>query len=212
MAVAHSVSVIGWLAAKAAKWFAHQLALLGIDVVSGGGDCGIMKAVCEGAVEAETEARSIGCTMKFPTQDNSAAIHKLWESWDWGTRLRLFGTLGNVYVCKKFGIGTLLEVLIIAQQLQFFLKTGYLPEHAGLYMHNLSVQHGWKPHIILVGRWWELFIKLLRVMAIDMKTISEEDLAMFEFAKDERAALVMVVRYHEEWRAHMISKGLEPKN
>lgn len=198
---------------RGAKLLALKLAELGIDVVTGGGDIGMMKAASEGAAAARTEARSIGCVMKFPTQSNSKALHKFFESRNWATRLRMFGTLGNVFICLKFGIGTLLELFFIAQQLQFLHKTnGYRKEHAGLYMDNLSVQHGWKPHIILVGRWYRLLFSLLKLMCRKMKTITEQDLAMFEFAPNEVVALRMAARYHTEWQQHMDHKKLPRKN
>jgi uncharacterized protein (TIGR00730 family) len=97
---------------------AYQLALLGIDVVTGGGP-GLMEAANKGAKEVGKKSRSIGLSIILPFEAGANEhLDIKREHRRFSTRLDDFMRTAHAVIVTEGGIGTLLELFYTWQLIQ----------------------------------------------------------------------------------------------
>jgi uncharacterized protein (TIGR00730 family) len=137
---------------------AYQLALRGIDIVTGGGQ-GLMGAANRGAKQAGQKARSIGLAVQLPSEPHPndhldvKKQHKRFSS-----RLDEFMRLSHAIIVTPGGIGTLLELFYTWQLIQ--------------------VKHVESKPLILLGGgdMWRDLLKWMQTWPLAQKLVSPPDL------------------------------------
>lgn len=99
---------------------AHDLALLGCRIVTGGGP-GLMQAANEGAYQADpaNKAGSVGIRVDLPFEQNANSfVGEAYAHKTFFTRLHHFMLVSDAFIVMPGGIGSLLEAAMVWQLLQ----------------------------------------------------------------------------------------------
>ncbi|MEZ4220384.1 MAG: LOG family protein [Polyangiaceae bacterium] len=102
------------------KELARRLALLGVDIVTGGGP-GLMQAANEGENlgDPENRTRSYGIRVELPfEQGANPFVEKVYTHRTFYSRLAQFMRLSSAFVIVRGGVGTTLETMMVWQLLQ----------------------------------------------------------------------------------------------
>lgn len=194
-----------------ARALAKTLAMNDIDIVTGGGP-GIMEAANRGAHEAKSRSRSIGNALRLPLEQGSNGyVGHEFVTENFALRLLVFGALVTQHICIDGGIGTSLESSYFTQHSQIQTQMGMLNVHRQLFPLHPSVETGYVPKILYVGKGF----KWVDFMLTEMNksgTAPSGELGFLQKATDHDSAVTKVLEEQLSWRAHLISNGIIPLN
>jgi len=167
------------------KRVAGELAVLGCDIVTGGGP-GLMQAANEGADAANASARvqNLGIRVHLPfEQEVNPFVEQAFEHQSFFTRLHHFVLVSDAFVVTPGGIGTVLEAMMIWQLLQ--------------------VRHLYDVPLIFVGPMWrELVEWATRVMLRPgFELASAVDMSIPQCVDTGDEAIAIVRARHAAWAA-----------
>ncbi|MBP6217961.1 MAG: LOG family protein [Oligoflexales bacterium] len=150
---------------------AKQLALKGVDIVTGGGP-GLMDAANKGAKDGGTLARSIGLPIELPFEvDANLHLDVKRQHRRFSSRLDEFMRISHAVVVTPGGIGTLLELFYTWQLIQ--------------------VKHIRPRPILLLGgeKMWPDLMKWIKKWPLEMNLLSEKDMENIVFCKSVNQAI-----------------------
>jgi uncharacterized protein (TIGR00730 family) len=137
---------------------AYQLAMRGVDIVTGGGP-GLMQAANKGAKDGGKQSRSIGLSITLPFEsDTNSHLDVKRNHRRFSSRLDEFMRISHAVVVTPGGIGTLLELLYTWQLIQ--------------------VDHIKSRPILLLGggKMWEELLAWMRKWPLTMNLLGEKDM------------------------------------
>jgi uncharacterized protein (TIGR00730 family) len=166
------------------KHLARELAIMGCEVVTGGGP-GLMQAANEGAASAGSgsDHRSIGVRIQLAfEQHTNPFVGQAYEHGTFFSRLHHFVLLSHAFVVVPGGIGTTLEALMVWQLLQV----------RGLYGTPL----------IMIGRMWTDLIEWAKAHMLGSASplASPVDLTIPRCVGSIDEALAIIREYHAHWQ------------
>jgi predicted Rossmann-fold nucleotide-binding protein len=173
----------GTLAYEHVKNLAQELAVMGCEVVTGGGP-GLMQAANEGvaAVAQEDRQRSIGLRIQLDfEQHTNPFVGQAYEHRTFFSRLHHFVLLSHTFVVVPGGIGTTLEALMIWQLLQ--------------------VRRLYGTPLIMIGRMWPEFVQWAKdhMLGVEPHLADPVDFAIPRCVADVDEALAIIREYHGQW-------------
>ncbi len=194
-----------------ARALAKTLASNDIDVVTGGGP-GIMEAANRGAQEARSRGRSIGNALRLPLEQgsNSYVGHEFVTE-NFALRLLVFGSLVTQHICIDGGVGTALEFLFFAQHSQIQTQMGMLNVRRQLFPLHPSVEIGYIPKVLTVGKGFEWVDKMLAEMD-ESGTAPSGELNFIEKTPTLQSAIDTVLKERDLWREHLLAQHISPLN
>ena len=164
------------------KRLAAAFAVLGCDIVTGGGP-GLMQAANEGSANAGVSG-SMGIRVELPfEQDVNPFVEQAFEHQTFFTRLHHFVIASDAFVVVPGGIGTVLEMLMIWQLLQ--------------------VRHVENVPLILVGRMWKGLVEWATTSMLDprLALANPEDLKIPRCVDTADEAIAVLRDVHTKWKA-----------
>jgi len=164
------------------KRAAKALAVMGCDIITGGGP-GLMQAANEGAASAPARSRSYGIRVALPFEQNvNAFVSKAFEHRTFFTRLHQFVIASDAFIVAPGGVGTVLEMIMIWQLLQVRHVQRNTP-------------------LILVGKMWPGLIAWAKssMLAVNPPLASREDMAIPVCVPDADKAIALVRKHHRTW-------------
>ena len=170
----------------------HELARLGIDIVTGGGP-GLMEAANAGAVEGQIEshARSFGLAIHLPTEEQANPfVDKVFRHRTFFSRLHHFVRLSSAFIVMPGGIGTALELFMVWQLLQ--------------------VKHMKEHPLILVGTMWPGLIEWIRETMVKRGLCSPSDLDVVKVVATSEEAIAIIRESYEKFKATSEQPDAEP--
>jgi uncharacterized protein (TIGR00730 family) len=170
----------GTFAYDETKRVASALAVLGCDIITGGGP-GLMQAANEGAAAAGGQARSVGIRVDLPfEQEVNSFVGMAFEHRTFFTRLHQFVLTSDAFVVAPGGIGTVLEMMMIWQLLQ----VGHLDAP-----------------LVLVGRMWPGLIEWARasMLSTDLALASPEDMSIPRCVSSGDEAIAVLREHRDRW-------------
>lgn len=168
----------GTIAYDETKRAAQALAVLGCDIITGGGP-GLMQAANEG-VDAADGSRSVGIRVGLPfEQEVNPFVGVAFEHRTFFTRLHHFVLASDAFIVAPGGIGTVLETMMIWQLLQ---------------VHHLN-----QTPLILVGKLWPGLIEWVRSSMLSFETplINGEDVDIPICVSSADEAIAIIRRHRE---------------
>ncbi len=172
---------------------ARNLAMDGIDIVTGGGP-GLMEAANRGVREAHNEAsRSYGVTIELPRVQEVANKHLDIKSSHkrFSSRLDEFMRLTHAVIVAPGGIGTLLEMMYVWQLLQ----VGLIEE---------------RPVVLLDRAQWGGLIDYIQETMVQRGFVSPEDMDHVHLVDTPDEALQIVRKAHQEFLKTRAQSGTAP--
>src|ERR1044072_2078775 len=171
----------GTVAYDETKRAAHALALMGCDIITGGGP-GLMQAV-NACVGAAGDSKSMGIRVDLPfEQEVNPFVELAYEHKTFFTRLHHFVLASDAFIVAPGGIGTVLETMMIWQLLQ--------------------VRHLERMPLIMVGRMWPGLIEWVRDAMLSFETPlidpADVDIPVCVANSDEAIA---IIRDHRKTQA-----------
>ena len=166
---------------KDAYNLAKELALLKMDVITGGGP-GIMEAASTGHkdADADDDVHSIGLNIRLPMEQEANPGLEMLQNHDrFSTRLDEFMLLSNIIVVMPGGIGTALEFFYTWQLLQ--------------------VKHVCRMPIILVGDMWKNLIQWVIDNPLKNGYMSAKDLEFVVLVDNGEEALKVIKKAKEHF-------------
>ncbi|MBI2602995.1 MAG: LOG family protein [Deltaproteobacteria bacterium] len=150
---------------KDAYELAYQLAMRGVDIVTGGGP-GLMDAANKGAKEGGQHSRSIGLPIALPFEvGTNAHLDVKREHRRFSSRLDEFMRISHAVVVTPGGIGTLLEFIYTWQLMQ----VKHIPA---------------RPILLLGGdKMWPDFLHWMKKWSLAQKLMNKEDFTNISFCK-----------------------------
>jgi len=164
------------------KRLAAAFAVLGCDIVTGGGP-GLMQAANEGSANAGVSG-SMGIRVELPfEQEVNPFVEQAFEHQTFFTRLQHFVIASDAFVVVPGGIGTVLEMLMIWQLLQ--------------------VRHVDNVPLVLVGRMWKGLVEWAAASMLDPRLVlaNPEDLKIPLCVDTADEAIAVIRDVHEKWKA-----------
>ncbi len=166
-----------------AKHMAEALAVMGCDIVTGGGP-GLMQAANEGAeaANAPERAQSIGIRVKLPfEQEVNPFVEEAFEHQTFFTRLHHFVLLSDAFIVVPGGIGTVLESTMIWQLLQ--------------------VRHLHDTPLIFTGPMWRGLVNWATQMMLrpGFELANAEDMKIPRCVDTADEAIAIVREHHAHW-------------
>lgn len=161
---------------------AKMIGKKGYDIITGGGP-GLMEAANYGhsAGDVKKVAESIGLRIELAFEQTVNDYVELKKNFNrFAERLETFTRLSNVFIISPGGVGTMLEFFYTWQLVQV-KKMEYKP-------------------IILIGTMWERLIYWVIDYALKDKLISSSDFEYIYIAKDNKEAMKMIDRFHEQYK------------
>ncbi len=162
---------------------AFQLAMRGVDIVTGGGP-GLMNAANKGAKDGGQKSRSFGLPISLPFEsDANQHLDVKREHRRFSSRLDEFMRISHAVVVTPGGIGTILELFYTWQLLQ--------------------VQHITPRPIILMGgeKMWPELLDWLHKWPLKMGLMAESDFNNISFCKTIEDVIAVlepeIKRFHE---------------
>jgi uncharacterized protein (TIGR00730 family) len=165
------------------KRLAAAFAVLGCDIVTGGGP-GLMQAANEGSANAGVSG-SMGIRVELPfEQEVNPFVEQAFEHQTFFTRLQHFVIASDAFVVVPGGIGTVLEMLMIWQLLQ--------------------VRHVENVPLILVGRMWKGLVEWATTSMLDprLALANPEDLKIPRCVDTADEAIAVLRDVHAKWKAN----------
>jgi len=165
------------------KRMAEGLAVMGCDIVTGGGP-GLMQAANEGATSAGAEERSqsIGIRVELPfEQEVNPFVEQAFEHQSFFTRLHQFVLMSDAYIVAPGGIGTVLESMMIWQLLQ--------------------VRHLHDTPLIFAGPMWKGLVDWAEQMMLrpGFELANPEDMSIPLCVNSADEAIAIVREHHARW-------------
>jgi uncharacterized protein (TIGR00730 family) len=173
---------------------AKTLAMLGIDIVTGGGP-GLMDAANHGEKDAHANGvLSIGLPIALPDRPEPANKHLDIKSEHsrFSTRLDEFMRLSHAVIVAPGGIGTLLELAYSWQLIQVHL------------LHP-------RPIVLLGREFWGGLLHWMQEQQVSRGFVSPPDMAVVHFADTEAEVLELICPALEQFRAERQQAGDRPK-
>ena len=170
----------------------HELARLGVDIVTGGGP-GLMEAANAGAVEGQIESRSrsFGLAIHLPTEEQANPfVDKVFRHRTFFSRLHHFVRLSSAFIVMPGGIGTALELFMVWQLLQ--------------------VKHMKETPLILVGTMWPGLIDWIRETMVKRGLCSPTDLEVVKVVASSEEAISIIRASFEKFKATGEQPDAEP--
>ncbi len=173
----------GTFAYEQVKLLARELAVMGCEIVTGGGP-GLMQAANEGALAAGAgdQSRSIGVRIQLEfEQHTNPFVGEAFEHRTFFSRLHHFVLLSHAFVVVPGGIGTTLEALMIWQLLQ--------------------VRKLYGTPLIMVGRMWPEFVQWAKshMLGVQPHLADPVDLAIPRCVATVDEAVAIIREYHAQW-------------
>lgn len=156
------------------KKLSHDLAHLGVDIVTGGGP-GLMEAANAGAVEGQRHkrSRSFGLAIHLEAEEGvNTFVDKVYKHRTFFSRLHHFVRLSSAYIVMPGGIGTCLELYMIWQLLQ--------------------VKHIKQHPLILVGNMWYGLIEWMKENMEDRHLVSPLDMSIVTVVSSGAEAIPLI--------------------
>lgn len=166
----------------AVKELSKQLALMGVDIVTGGGP-GLMEAANAGAVEGqgESRSRSFGLPIHLPTEEAANPfVDSVFKHRTFFSRLHHFVRLSSAYIVVPGGIGTCLEAFMVWQLLQ--------------------VRHIAQHPLIFVGPMWHGLIVWMRETMESRGLVSPPDMDIVRVVDTAEEAIPLIREAYESFR------------
>jgi uncharacterized protein (TIGR00730 family) len=160
----------------------HDLAKMGVDIVTGGGP-GLMEAANSGAIEGQIEshARSFGLAIHLPTEEAANPfVDKVFRHRTFFSRLHHFVRLSSAFIVMPGGIGTALELFMVWQLLQ--------------------VKHMKEHPLILVGTMWPGLIDWIRATMVERGLCSPTDLDVVKVVASSEEAIPIIRDSYERFK------------
>lgn len=186
------VTIFGSSRVKDNDWeyrLVYELAKLiakeGLDIVTGGGP-GLMHAAVKGhhdgrGKENHHDVHSVGLMINLPSKKRERYHLDIINDFDrFSDRLDKFMELSNLVVVAPGGIGTMLELFYTWQLMQ--------------------VKHICETPIILLGDRWDDLLGWMRNNLLKKKFIREDDFNFIFTANDEKEAMKIIVKVHEDFQ------------
>jgi len=161
----------------------HELARMGVDIVTGGGP-GLMEAANSGAIEGQVEskARSFGLAIHLPTEESANPfVDKVFRHRTFFSRLHHFVRLSSAFIVMPGGIGTALELFMVWQLLQ--------------------VKHMKEHPLILVGTMWPGLIDWMRATMIERGLASAPDMDVVHLVSSGAEAVPIIRESFEKFKS-----------
>ena len=173
----------GTFAYDEVKRVASALAVMGCDIITGGGP-GLMQAANEGAFAANAPERdrSVGIRVDLPfEQEVNPFVREAFEHKTFFTRLHQFVLMSNAYIVTPGGIGTVLELMLIWQLLQ--------------------VKHVHDAPLILVGKMWTGLVDWAKAQLLrpELPLASPEDMGIPHCVETADEAIALIREHHARW-------------
>jgi uncharacterized protein (TIGR00730 family) len=162
---------------------ARQLAVMGIDIVTGGGP-GLMEAANRAVQDAKVRrVRSIGLPLDIPGLMEVANPHLDIKSMHrrFSSRLDEFMRLSDGVIVAPGGIGTLLELFYVWQLLQLSMVSP-------------------RPVVLLGRDYWGGLIRWMEGVVLDHKLISPPDMSYIRIVDTPEEAVQAIVPAFEEFK------------
>jgi uncharacterized protein (TIGR00730 family) len=164
------------------KKLSHDLAKMGVDIVTGGGP-GLMEAANAGAMEGKGEtgkAFSYGLAIHLPTEETANPfVDKVFRHRTFFSRLHHFIRLSSAFIVMPGGIGTALELFMVWQLLQ--------------------VKHMKEHPLILVGTMWPGLIDWLQGTMLERGLVSAPDFDVIKVVGSSDEAIPIIRDSYERW-------------
>lgn len=173
---------LGSDAYKQVKQLAMGLAILGCDIVTGGGP-GLMQAANEGAKEvgAEQRIKSVGIRVDLPFEQKvNPFVEDSYEHETFFSRLHHFTLASDAFIIVPGGIGTTLEATMVWQLIQ----VGHIKKDTPL---------------IFIGKMWADFLGWSRTHFLSNKLVNSEDLDIPYCVNTAEEAIDILKKYHQNW-------------
>jgi uncharacterized protein (TIGR00730 family) len=172
----------GTVAYDETKRAAKELALMGCDIITGGGP-GLMQAANEGVKDAG-ENKSLGIRVDLPfEQEVNPFVELAFEHRTFFTRLHHFVLASDAFIVAPGGIGTVLETMMIWQLLQ--------------------VRHLDQTPLILVGELWPGLVEWVREKMLSFETplIDAKDVDIPICVANANEAIAIIRDHRDRWTA-----------
>lgn len=164
------------------KKLSHELARLGIDIVTGGGP-GLMEAANSGAVEGQIDSRSrsFGLPIHLPSEEQANPfVDQIFRHRTFFSRLHHFVRLSSAYIVMPGGIGTALETFLIWQLLQ--------------------VKHIKQHPLILVGTMWDGLVEWMQQTMVEHGLVSPGDMEIVRIVASADEAIPVITEAYEQFK------------
>lgn len=171
------------------KKLSHDLAHLGVDIVTGGGP-GLMEAANAGAVEGQRHkrSRSFGLAIHLDAEEGlNPFVDKVYKHRTFFSRLHHFVRLSSAYIVMPGGIGTCLELYMIWQLLQ--------------------VKHIKRHPLILVGNMWYGLIEWMKENMEQRSLVSPLDMSIVTVVSSGSEAIPLIASALETFREGKANGG-----
>lgn len=168
------------------RTLSRDLAMMGIDIVTGGGP-GLMEAANSGARDGQLEshARSFGLAIHLPTEEEANPfVDKVFRHRTFFSRLHHFVRLSSAFIVMPGGIGTALELFMVWQLLQ--------------------VKHMNEHPLILVGTMWPGLIDWIRGTMIERGLVSSPDLDVVKVVGSSHEAVPLIAEAYERFKQERV--------
>lgn len=151
---------------------AFQLAMRGVDIVTGGGP-GLMDAANKGAKEGGQHSRSIGLPIVLPYEtDTNAHLDVKREHRRFSSRLDEFMRISQAVVVTPGGVGTLLEFIYTWQLMQ----VKHIPA---------------RPILLLGGdKMWPQFLQWMKRWSLEQNLMNKDDFSNISFCKSIQDVII----------------------
>ncbi len=159
-------------------FLARELALLGIDIVTGGGP-GLMQAASAGHKSVKSDTLSIGLNIKLPGGQPTSKFLDIKKEFDrFSSRLDTFMSLSDAVIVAPGGIGTLLELFYSWQLVQ--------------------VQEICETPIILYGDLWTPLVNWLRTEVLKRGLFDSQDMHHIFHLTSMEKVLRLIKKIHQD--------------
>lgn len=159
-------------------FLAKELALLGIDIVTGGGP-GLMQAASAGHKSVRSDTLSIGLNIKLPRGQKAGRFLDIKKEFDrFSSRLDTFMSLSDTVVVAPGGIGTLLELFYSWQLVQ---------------VHEIC-----ETPIILYGDLWTPLVEWLRTEVLKRGLFDIQDMHHIFHLTSVDKVLQLIKKIHQD--------------
>jgi uncharacterized protein (TIGR00730 family) len=159
-------------------FLSRELALLGIDIVTGGGP-GLMQAASAGHKSVKSDTLSIGLNIKLPRRQPTSKFLDIKKEFDrFSSRLDTFMSLSDAVIVAPGGIGTLLELFYSWQLVQ---------------VHEVC-----ETPIILYGDLWTPLVEWLRNEVLKRGLFDSQDMHHIFHLTSVEKVLRLIKKIHQD--------------
>ncbi len=175
------------------KELAYELAMRGVDIVTGGGP-GLMEAANLGAKSASNQSRSYGLAITLPFEsDANSHLDVKYQHRRFSSRLDEFMRMSHAVVVTPGGIGTLLELFYTWQLMQ--------------------VKHISERPLILLGRdFWLDFIEWLKKTPLQERLMDQTDFDRLTLVDTVDEVVKHLDPQIKKFQAEVVREKVPPQN